>query len=95
MSDTSLRKRPTASNATVAEPTKTKSKSEHIKDEGETGTGLRVTDILQVLLGLFILSSAFSWFITGESILWGLKPWFTQPSQIKSWLVSFGRHTTP
>lgn len=48
--------------------------------------GVSVLDILRILGGLFVLSSALSYFITGDSILWGFRPWYTRPDQIKRWV---------
>ena len=54
----------------------------------DPGKGFGVMDILRILGGLVLLSSALSWFITGESVLWGYKPWFSQWGQVQSWIVS-------
>ncbi|KAI9817447.1 MAG: hypothetical protein M1827_001057 [Pycnora praestabilis] len=48
--------------------------------------GLSILDVLRVLGGLFLLSSALSWFVTNESILWGYRPNFTRPAVIHRWI---------
>jgi len=52
----------------------------------ERSKGFGVLDIVRILGGLVLLSSALSWFITGESVLWGYKPWFSQWDQVQSWM---------
>ncbi|MCJ1310337.1 hypothetical protein MMC25_004001 [Agyrium rufum] len=48
-----------------------------------------VLDVLRIIGGLFLLSSALSYFVTNDSILWGYRPAFTVPAQITAWMVSF------
>lgn len=50
------------------------------------GRGISVLDILRILGGAVLLSSALSFFVTGDSILWGFRPWYTRPDQILRWL---------
>ncbi|KAH7055859.1 cytochrome b5-like heme/steroid binding domain-containing protein [Macrophomina phaseolina] len=45
-----------------------------------------VLDVLRVLGGLVLLSFALSWFVTGESVLWGWRPWFSRVDGIKAWM---------
>ena len=56
-------------------------------DPDEGPSRLSLLDVLRVLGGLFLLSSTLSYFITGNSILWGYRPAFTRPARIKAWLV--------
>ncbi|OQN96211.1 hypothetical protein B0A48_17718 [Cryoendolithus antarcticus] len=48
--------------------------------------GVGVMDILRILGGLFLLNCLLSYFITNDSVLWGYRPWFVQPSQISRYL---------
>ncbi|KAL8786540.1 MAG: hypothetical protein Q9195_008171 [Heterodermia aff. obscurata] len=50
-------------------------------------THISLLDILRLLTGLLLLSSSLSWFITGDSLLWGYRPALTRPSRLKAWLV--------
>ena len=73
----------------------TSRKSKAYTSEEEDGPNrLSVLDVLRVLGGLFLLSSMLSYFITGNSILWGYRPAITRPARIKAWLVSH-LHTFP
>ena len=45
-------------------------------------------DVLRIILTLFLSSAALSYFITsGESLLWGFKPWWSRPAVVKAHLV--------
>ena len=67
----------------------TSRKPKAYSSEEEDGPNhLSVLDVLRVLGGLFLLSSTLSYFITGNSILWGYRPAITRPARIKAWLVS-------
>lgn len=57
----------------------------NISAQEESPTTLGILDILRLALGLFLLSSLLSYFITNDSILWGYRPWFTRPSVISRW----------
>lgn len=70
-----------------------------IKDDSETNGshapqtstkassgGFGFLDVLRILGGVFLLSSVVSYFVTGDSILWGYRPWYTQPSQLLRWV---------
>jgi hypothetical protein len=50
--------------------------------------GFSVLDVVRVLLGLLLLSSAMSWFVHGASLLWGWKPWWANVGAVVSWVVS-------
>ena len=76
---------PTAEDGPSSSPSKPKA---YGSDEDEGPSHLSLLDILRVLGGLFLLSSTLSYFITGNSILWGYRPALTRPAQLKAWLVS-------
>jgi hypothetical protein len=70
--------------------TKTPPKTRRKDDEdgsGRPARGVGIMGVLRILGGLALLSSAMSWFITGDSVMWGWKPWFFQMSAMESWLV--------
>lgn len=43
-------------------------------------------DVVRVLGGLLLLSSALSYFVTNESITWGWRPWFSRPDMVRAWI---------
>jgi predicted heme/steroid binding protein len=49
-------------------------------------SSITLLDILRLLTGLALLSVALSYFITGDSLLWGYKPWFLSIPQLKSYV---------
>jgi hypothetical protein len=69
-------------------PPKTRQKIDK-KPPSRAGGGVSIMTVLRVVGGLALLSSAMSWFITGDSVLWGWKPWFFSMSAMESWLVRF------
>lgn len=57
-------------------------------DPDDGPSRLSVLDVLRVLGGLALLSSALSYFVTGDSVLWGhRRPAITRPARIRAWLV--------
>ncbi|KAL9069178.1 MAG: hypothetical protein Q9161_005701 [Pseudevernia consocians] len=74
---------PTAEDGPSSSPSKPKA---YVSDEDEAPSHLSLLDILRVLGGLFLLSGTLSYFITGNSILWGYRPALTRPAQLKAWL---------
>ena len=48
-------------------------------------TTLTTLDILRLLLGLFLLSSLLSYFITNDTFFWGYRPWFVRPAVVSRW----------
>jgi hypothetical protein len=69
-------------------PTTTKgSKKSGAKDSAPIR--FSVLDVLRILGGLFLLNSALSWFVVGDSILWGYRPWYTRLDQIVATIVRF------
>ncbi len=49
--------------------------------------GISTLDILRVLGGIVVLNCALSWLVTGESVSWGYRPWFTKAGMVKAWWV--------
>lgn len=58
------------------------------QEDGGTGS-LGVVDVLRVLGGLLLLSAAVSWMVTGESVAWGYRPWWSRGEQVRAWWVRF------
>ncbi|KAL9132440.1 MAG: hypothetical protein Q9175_006382 [Cornicularia normoerica] len=84
-----------APSTTDNEPLNSTSKPRpYLPDPEEGPSHLSLLDVLRVLGGLFLLSSTLSYFITGNSILWGYRPAITRPARIKAWLTLNYRYTT-
>ena len=49
--------------------------------------GLSFLDILRMLGGLILLNTVLSYFITGDSILWGYRPWWTRTGPLQTLLA--------
>ena len=64
-------------------------------DQDEGPNRLSLLDVLRVLGGLLLLSSTLSYFVTGNSILWGYRPAITRPARIKAWLVRLSTYSLP
>jgi len=56
-------------------------------DETDPEPGIRPLDILRLLAGLLLLSSALSYFVTRESLFWNYRPTLTRPGALKARLV--------
>lgn len=44
-------------------------------------------DILRILGGIALLNTALSYYITGDAIAWGVRPWWVKPGRLQGWLV--------
>jgi len=65
-----------------------KDSTEYEKSNGSPNTtSFSLFDVLRIILGLVLLSTLLSWFITGDSFTWGLNPWWMRVAAIKSLLV--------
>ncbi|PKY09220.1 heme/steroid binding domain protein [Aspergillus campestris IBT 28561] len=89
MSD--LRQRQTAK-ATPKSPSS--SATPRSKNNGSRGGGISVLDIFRVLLTLVVASCGLSYYMTGESVLWGYRPWYTRWPVMKQYLQG-PIHLTP
>ena len=57
----------------------------------ETSPVISVLDVIRIIFTICAASCAFSYYITsGESVLWGYRPWITRPDLVKAYLVSSG-----
>jgi hypothetical protein len=63
-------------------------KTQERPKSNEKGTGLSTVDILRIIAGLLLLNSSLSYFIMGDSFLWGYRPWFILPRVLMQWIVS-------
>ncbi|TKX19330.1 hypothetical protein C1H76_8516 [Elsinoe australis] len=43
-------------------------------------------DILRILGGIALLNTALSYYITGDAIAWGVRPWWVKPGRLQGWL---------
>ncbi|KAH1498302.1 hypothetical protein LV164_006210 [Aspergillus fumigatus] len=82
MSELRQRQVPAQSPSTSDKPTK--SASPRRSDDG----GISVADIIRVLLTLVVASCGLSYYMTGESLLWGYRPWFTRWPVLVQYIVS-------
>ncbi|GIJ83394.1 hypothetical protein Asppvi_002214 [Aspergillus pseudoviridinutans] len=73
MSELRQRQVPQQSSSTSNKPTKSASPRRSSDDRG-----ISVSDIIRVLLTLVVASCGLSYYMTGESVLWGYRPWFTK-----------------
>jgi hypothetical protein len=49
--------------------------------------GFSILDILKIFFSLITVSSALSWFITGDSVTWGYSPWWTKTDVVLRYFV--------
>ena len=49
--------------------------------------GIGLIDLLRVLGGVLLVNASMSYFVTGESVTWGWRPWWSQPQQLAVWWV--------
>ena len=93
MSATGIRQRnPKAkSTAKIAPLT---SSADNVPDEVEDASSvISVLDIIRITFTICAASCALSYYITsGESVLWGYRPWLTRPQLLKAYLVSYAQH---
>ena len=90
MSAPGLRARGPARTINPSDPNETISeRPKPLRSEDEDGPlSLSVLDVLRILGGLVLLSSALSYFVTGNSIVWNApRPAWTRPARIKAWWV--------
>lgn len=52
-----------------------------------SGSILSVADVIRILVTIAIASCAASYYVTENSVTWGYRPWWTQPSAVMSWVV--------
>jgi hypothetical protein len=70
-------------------PPKTRQTHDEKRSTRTSSGGVGIMTVVRIVGSLALLSSAMSWFITGDSVTWGWKPWFFSMSAMESWLVRF------
>lgn len=61
--------------------------SSRAQDGKPTASRITLLDILRILGGILIVSAGTSWMVTGDSVMWGYKPWWTRWQSIYSLVV--------
>ena len=56
-----------------------------------TGSTFSVYGIIRLVLGLLVTSCALSYFVTGDSLFWGHRPWYTRMDNLRVWIVRYWR----
>ncbi|EAW07203.1 putative heme/steroid binding domain protein [Aspergillus clavatus NRRL 1] len=74
MSELRQRQVPPTSSSPSSKPPKSKAprRSSHAR------SSIGILDIIRVLVTLVVASCGLSYYMTGESVLWGYRPWFTR-----------------
>ena len=81
MDDSTLRRRMRQN--TPSQSSTTRDVPSEVEDSGRV---ISVLDIIRVIITLVGASCALSYYITsGESLLWGQRPWFTRQVALQSW----------
>ena len=57
------------------------------KPDSEKIGGIGFLDVLRVLGGVLLLNTVLSYFVTGDSVLWGYRPWWTRSGPLKTLMV--------
>jgi hypothetical protein len=89
MSAASVRQRnPKSDPTSKTSPT---TSADDVPDEVEDASPvISVLDIIRIIFTLCAASCALSYYLTsGESVLWGYRPWLTQPQLLKAYFVSY------
>lgn len=60
---------------------------ENTATRGKNTAFVSVLDIFRFIFFIFLASSALSYYVTSDSILWGYKPWFTRLPVLIRYLV--------
>ncbi len=87
MSEANVRQR--SVNSAHLEKTTPATSTEDGPDQVEdAGPVISVLDILRIILTLCAASCALSYYVTsGETVLWGYRPWVTRPQELKAYFV--------
>ena len=87
MDATTVRRRPASDKPSSKKPQREDDSDYEEDRDAAPARRFSVLDVVRVLLGLLLLSSAMSWFVHGDSLLWGWKPWFANVGAVHSWIV--------
>jgi hypothetical protein len=90
MSAASVRQRNLKSDPTSK--TSPTTSADEVPEEVEASPAISVLDIIRIIFTLCVASCALSYYLTsGESVLWGYRPWLTRPQLLKAYFVSYAR----
>lgn len=92
MSAPSVRQRHLKGEST-AKTTPTTSASNVLNEVEDASPVISVLDIIRIIFTLCAASCALSYYTTsGESLLWGYRPWLTRPQLVKAFFVSYAQN---
>lgn len=77
-----------SSPTTTTTTTTTNAKSKVDFEDPDAHPTITLLDGLRILVGLALLSGLLSYFVTGNSVVWGYNAWWTQPKAVVASLVS-------
>lgn len=73
---------------TTTTTTTTNAKPKVDFEDPDANPTITLLDGLRILVGLALLSGLLSYFVTGNSVVWGYNAWWTQPKAVAASLVS-------
>jgi hypothetical protein len=88
MDATTVRRRPAGDKPSSKKPQREADSDYEEDTDAAPARWFSVLDVVRVLLGLLLLSSAMSWFVHGDSLLWGWKPWWANVNAVRGWMAS-------
>lgn len=77
-----------SSPTTTTTTTTTNAKPKVDFEDPDAHPTITLLDGLRILVGLALLSGLLSYFVTGNSVVWGYNAWWTQPKAVAASLVS-------
>lgn len=77
-----------SSSPTTTTTTTTNAKPRVDFEDPDAHPTITLLDGLRILVGLALLSGLLSYFVTGNSVVWGYNAWWTQPKAVAASLVS-------
>lgn len=77
-----------SSSPTTTTTTTTNAKPKVDFEDPDAHPTITLLDGLRILVGLALLSGLLSYFVTGNSVVWGYNAWWTQPKAVAASLVS-------
>ncbi|KAL9596092.1 MAG: hypothetical protein Q9219_006040 [cf. Caloplaca sp. 3 TL-2023] len=95
-----IRSRPTASKPQEPAPdpfSSPKRRQHDVAPDSDEQVSRRPSalDVIRLLLGLLLLSTTLSYFITSNSLFWGYRPAWTRPARIRAWLAQLLMFLSP
>ena len=68
-------------------------KKRHVQNGTNATAATRNTsgiyNVIRLILGCLITSCALSYFVTGDSLFWGHRPWYTRMDNLRAWIVRY------